>query len=232
MKKCYKCQQIKPLNDFYKSKNSKDGFQSKCIICDKNYAKSFQRKERKRQYWKENRIKIYLNQLEYNKKNKDKVKKWRHNTYLNNKVKILEQDRLYKNKRRKTDLMFNLNCKIQSAISNSLKNNKNGNHWENIVGYNLEQLKNYLQLLFTENMNWNKFLNGEISIDHILPKELFEFKDYNDPLFKICWSLKNLKPEWKINNIRKSDYLPNGRRARDLTSQEKLDYLKLLGYKI
>ncbi len=34
-KKCSKCQEIKPLNDFYKNKYEKDGYCHICSQCDK-----------------------------------------------------------------------------------------------------------------------------------------------------------------------------------------------------
>ena len=37
-------------------------------------------------------------------------------------------------------------------------------------------------------------------IDHIVPKNVFNFNSYNDIEFKACWSLENLRPIWCTNN--------------------------------
>ena len=39
-KKCDKCKQIKSINEFYKKKTSKDGFQYWCKSCLKEYKRS------------------------------------------------------------------------------------------------------------------------------------------------------------------------------------------------
>lgn len=39
-----------------------------------------------------------------------------------------------------------------------------------------------------------------------------------------------MQPLFWIDNIKKNDYLPDGRRARNLSKEEKLTYLLSLGY--
>ena len=36
-KKCNKCEKVSPKTNFYKNKNSKDGFLNECEDCSKNY---------------------------------------------------------------------------------------------------------------------------------------------------------------------------------------------------
>lgn len=89
----------------------------------------------------------------------------------------------------------------------SLKTNRSGHCWESLVGYTLEDLKQHLESLFTEGMNWsNQGVGyGKWNIDHIIPKSRFKFNSPNDPEFKECWSLSNLQPLWSSDNIRKKD---------------------------
>lgn len=41
MKSCNKCNEVKPLNEFYKNKNEKDGLQRACIECGKKRKKEY-----------------------------------------------------------------------------------------------------------------------------------------------------------------------------------------------
>jgi hypothetical protein len=44
-------------------------------------------------------------------------------------------------------------------------------------------------------------------IDHVIPVSAFNFTRAEDVDFKHCWSLKNLRPLWRKQNISKRDKL-------------------------
>ncbi len=73
---------------------------------------------------------------------------------------------------------------------------------------------------------WPKI--GQWSIDHTIAIEVFNLFDINQ--LKAAFNYKNCRPMWTIDNFKKSDFLPNGKRAYLLSKDEKLDYLKSLGY--
>ena len=52
-------------------------------------------------------------------------------------------------------------------------------------------------------MTWDKFLNGEIHIDHKIPCSYFDLSNYEEQ--KKCFNYKNLQPLWAIDNIIKSN---------------------------
>jgi len=56
-------------------------------------------------------------------------------------------------------------------------------------------------------MSWEKFMQGEIHIDHIIPKAKFDLSD-NDQ-WCACWDLPNLRPMWAKDNLKKSDKVLN-----------------------
>lgn len=98
-----------------------------------------------------------------------------------------------------------LSCRIASAMRLTLKNGSKGKqHWEDIVGYTVEQLMNHLESKFTPEMSWENY-GTYWSIDHKIPVAAFNFERPNDIDFRVCWSIKNLQPMEKLANIRKSD---------------------------
>lgn len=155
----------------------------------------------KEYYWQHREEELAKNRERY-QKNKEQKRQYR----LKNLNKIKEQQRLYrernKEKLKAYDKLRNEKNKINRCFSHSLsyslKGAKADRHWEDLVPYNLEQLKQHLEEQFDENMNWNNY--GEWHIDHIIPQDTFEIKSEQDEQFKICWSLYNLRPLWKKDN--------------------------------
>ena len=82
-----------------------------------------------------------------------------------------------------------------------MRGNKNGHHWEDLVGFTLADLIRHLEALFIAGMTWDNY--GEWHIDHIIPISAFNFSSADDYDFKRCWALSNLQPLWKVDNIRK-----------------------------
>lgn len=111
----------------------------------------------------------------------------------NRKQKQKDYIREYYNRRRKTDLKFNLKGKMGTAICYSLKGNKKGRHWENLVGYKLKDLIKHLKKTMPEGYNWRDYLEGKLHIDHIIPISAFNYEKPEHTDFKRCWSLNNLR---------------------------------------
>ena len=98
----------------------------------------------------------------------------------------------YNSKRRK-DNIYRLSCNISKAINYALHGIKAGRHWELLVSYNLQNIKEHLESQFTPEMSWDNY-GSYWEIDHIIPQNLFNITDENCLDFKICWSLINLRP--------------------------------------
>jgi|SRR6478752_3415134 len=91
-----------------------------------------------------------------------------------------------------------------AAICHSLQGRtKGGRSWEALLGYTTEELRDHLARQFLRGMTWENY--GEWHVDHILPVSSFTFETADDPEFKACWALTNLRPMWAADNIRKSD---------------------------
>lgn len=139
--------------------------------------------------------------LTNHEKEKEKAKRWR----LANPEKTKEIIRL-SNKKILSTPKGRLNNSVSSAIGQSLRGNKNGGHWEDLVGYTLEHLKKHLEKQFDEHMSWDNY-GSYWWIDHIVPISKHHFETAKDLDFQRCWNLKNLRPLEKIANIIKKDKL-------------------------
>jgi len=154
---------------------------------------AYKNKEKQKQYHKQWEVNNKEHRKEYMKKYN---KQWKINNneyykqyYQENK----EHRNEYKNKKHKTDLKFNLNHRISSAIRKSLKGNKAGKHWESLVGYTVKDLINHLKTTLPPHYTWQDYLEGKLHLDHIIPKSVFNFTKYTHIDFRNCWSLSNLQ---------------------------------------
>lgn len=94
-----------------------------------------------------------------------------------------------------------LNDRVRSAIYRNLKKKRLSSSWDEVFGYSIEGLRVHLERQFLSGMTWED--SGAWHIDHIIPVCLFSYEDENDPEFRACWALTNLRPLWAIDNIKK-----------------------------
>ena len=90
-------------------------------------------------------------------------------------------------------------------IWTALRENKSERHWEDLVPYTLQELKQHIESQFTSEMTWDNY-GTYWEIDHIIPQNTFNFTSEKDIEFKMCWSLPNLRPlEKSLNRKRPKD---------------------------
>jgi len=56
----------------------------------------------------------------------------------------------------------------------------------------------HIERQFTKGMSWDNI--DKWHIDHIVPVSSFKFETPDDPDFKACWALTNLRPLWAKEN--------------------------------
>ena len=91
---------------------------------------------------------------------------------------------------------------ISCLIWQALKYNGESPTVTKMLGYTIAELRVHIERQFTKKMSWEKFMQGEIHIDHIHPKKLFDLSNPDE--WRSCWSLPNLRPMWAKENISKS----------------------------
>lgn len=130
--------------------------------------------------------------------NKEKQKEAEKKYIENNREKIREKWRRQGktiNKRLRDTLNHRLSEMFQSQ--RSYKKNKTLQY----IDCNLEFLKKWFEFQFETDMTWENY--GDWHIDHVLPCTYFDLHIEEDQ--KQCFNWKNLRPCWKLENIKKGD---------------------------
>lgn len=144
--------------------------------------------------------------LRWARANKDRVNENLREWHKNNPEKS-KAIRTRNNKKIRSTAQGQLSVKMSSRICLSLQKKKNNQRWLELVDFTLKQLKRHIEKQFTEDMSWERYMKGEIHIDHKIPVSAFNYETPEDIDFKKCWSLKNLQPMWAKKNQSKGDKL-------------------------
>ncbi len=217
LKKCSKCKEYKEYSNFGINKHKRKGIEGKCKICQLLHGRTYREnnkerlKENNRESRKRNVLKIKERKKIYNEKpiNKERLNRKRRERY-------------------KHDLNFKLLLNLRGRMTVMLRGLNKSDTTQNLLGCTIDEFKAYLSSQFDCNMNWDNYGINGWELEHILPCELFNLIDERQQ--RVCFNYKNLKPLWHDINRSKQDKLDNGRFARDMNTQERLDYLKSKGY--
>ena len=229
-KHCYRCNKNLLLNMFNKSSGARDGLNYMCIICKKEYKKASYQKQKEiiSQRRKENTDYHleYLKRKESYNKNPEKREKYLENKRIGNRkyrIKNKEKCQAYAKsrreesnrkevQRRKNNEHIRIAHNLRSRINIALKTNiitplnkiKKANNTEKLLGCSFEELKIYLQSLFTEGMSWENYGINGWHIDHIKPCASFNLENEKEQYE--CFNYKNLQPLWAKDNLIKSSH--------------------------
>ena len=187
------------------------------------------RSSKKRALEKPEEIKKWM--TEYRLKNKVKLKKKRHQNYVdnkeksnnqsnewikNNKERFLEWRRAYEktpevrakinaryNKRVKEDAIFRIRRNLKVRIYEYIKDGKGRKYgtMKELLGCDWKFFKLYIENKFQPGMNWNNY--GKWHIDHVVAISKFNLALKSEQ-FKSCHHT-NLQPLWAIDNMKKGD---------------------------
>ncbi len=133
------------------------------------------------------------------------VKKRKAIFYRKNKKSVNESGRIYKNKKRKSDLNYRLRDNLRARLRGAIKNNQKSGSAVQDLGCSIDFLKVYLENKFVEGMSWSNYGNrrGQWSIDHMIPLSKLDLAD-RQQLLKAC-HFSNLQPLWHVDNVTKSN---------------------------
>jgi hypothetical protein len=228
MKSCIKCENVFEINsiNFYKCKTSKDGFDSKCKNCKKEYDKEYILSNKEIRYnkcreWnklnKEKLVKSTQNWIQNNQERHKEIKKNAFKKYISdpeNKNKRREYDRKYVKQKRQNNIEYKIKDSVRSMINYHLKERKNESTVE-YLGCSIKEYIIYLENMFLQEMNWENY--GIVwEIDHKTPLSTFDltqegnmYEAFNyqntQPLFKTTEIAENFGYINQIGNRNKSN---------------------------
>jgi len=192
MKICSKCEIEKPLNEFYRNKNTPDGYKYHCKLCLKVKEKL------QNANWYQNNIEY---RVEYSKKYRDDNRDWIREKgrqhYKENKPAKLQYN-LKRHHERKHDPLYRLKKNVRSLIR--LKIVEGGytkkSKVQDILGCTFEEFKLHIESQFEPWMTWDNYgnpkdgiveLNKTWDIDHIIPtssaiteEEVLNLNEFNN----------------------------------------------------
>ena len=226
-RKCTKCGEVKPATPefFHAYKRSPDGRRSVCRVCraKDNIEHNKEYTAKKRAHYAENKDRLLAITHENYVKNAEQRREYARDQHWKNRDRNLKRMRNYLAKNREVlnerrrpksikrfhelygnDLAYTLTHRVGALVRRTLRfNKKKDGKMKEILGYSFDELRQHIEKQFSEGMNWDKFLSGEIHLDHKIPINFFKPQSVDDPAFKECWSLDNLQPLWASDNLSK-----------------------------
>jgi len=218
-KKCVKCFEEKELSGFTKDNRREYGVTGVCLICRNLRRKTLEStnpeeyKKKRKKYTNEKKVEISQQRKGYYQNNKFRFQEsqkrrrkenpekfnyyWKSEEHRKKRIKSACESY---SKRLKTDGNLRMIKNLRTRLKNYMKqkNYRKEKGFFEIVGLSPEDLKIYIENLFTEGMCWEK-IGNEIHIDHIIP--LSTAKD-EEELYKLS-HYTNLQPLWAKDNLAK-----------------------------
>ncbi len=167
-KRCSRCGETKRVSEFGRHKGRSDGLNYHCKEC------------------------LNARQREYNQRPYVKVRKRAAQTARMRKAR---QSTGFRYRHWARDPKTRLNNYMRFWVYHSLGRGKHGWQWESLVGYALDDLIAHLETHFTDGMSWDNF--GDWEVEHVVSWKEFDYTSAEDPSFRECWALSNLKPAWR-----------------------------------
>lgn len=201
----------------------------------------------KRRFYQRNKAEIQASQKAYRETEHGKLKQrqWLENARKNPEYRQMEKikretlvqrpeykarQNAWARQRRHTNPEYRLGFTIRNAINSRIDDKTERLHAEELIGCTIEEYRLHIEQHWLEGMDWDNrgTGKGKWSIDHIVPCKLFDLTQH--PHQRACFKYMNVRPLWNEENSSKVDRLPDGRRARSLSAEEKRVALINLGF--
>ena len=225
---CTRCKVSKPATAefFHAKKKSPDGRREVCRVCRAaDHAEHRdERLPKRREHYQANKERLCATVRAYYAENAEAQRQRALERHYRNHEARLAKMREYQaanadalNERRRpksraafharygTDLEFTLKHRVRALLRVTLQKGRSGRRMAELLGYTADELRAHLERQFTKGMSWERFMAGEIHIDHIIPVATFGIIEEDSDAFRQCWALPNLRPAWAKDNISRQD---------------------------
>lgn len=217
LKKCKKCAEEKPFEEFHNHACYRDGKALYCIPCNRTMMKPKTKEQAIRdskKYKLANPEKVKVFWANYYAKNKESLREKRaiydktptgkaklKARSIRNKAKVNAQRReRRKNPTPKMVLVKSLRDRFYKVIIRC-KNGTKHKSCMKLIGCDFDTFKLHIESQFVEGMNWTNHGNGDNkwNIDHIKPLVTFNLHDLKEQ--ELAFHYTNLRPLWFMENM-------------------------------
>ncbi len=201
MKKCTKCKEEKPLENFSKDKTAKDGMNGYCKVCSKINNQT-SKKKLKNKEWRDRNGREYGK--EWRKHNPSYNEEYFQKYYEKNKDELIKYVVKYQKDRRKNDPLFKLINGIRNNITLSFKRALKGAYNKksksiDILGCLHKDFIQHISSQFKEGMTLENY--GKWELDHKIP---ISSAQNEEDIIRLC-HYTNYQPLWIEDNRKKSN---------------------------
>lgn len=174
MKKCSKCGEVKPLEEFNKDKSRKDGRQVRCRECEKQRNRQYNKvnreqiAERKKQYHQDNREKQLEQNRQYHQDNRKKIAERKKQYCEANREKIVKRKKEYYQANRKQIAEYSKQYRKDNKEACKLREQKRRAREANAAGHCTPE---QLQARFDYHGNRCVYCGSEenLTLEHMVP---------------------------------------------------------------
>lgn len=212
-RRCTKCDEWKPLSEFYTARNGAFGVKANCKSCELEAGK-------RRREADVDAARAYANA--HYLKHRDRYRQVANDNYWKDPEKAKAASRLWRaenpdaireinarqEQKRLSTVRGRLQVRMRAGMRRGLaEGSKAARRTFDLLGYTVDELRAHLESLFLDGMTWENY--GKWHIDHIVPLSAHNYETPDDIDFKRAWALSNLQPLWAIENIKKGAKLAN-----------------------
>ncbi|KAF0136970.1 MAG: hypothetical protein FD152_776 [Xanthobacteraceae bacterium] len=222
-KQCSKCKEWKHRSEFHYSSKSKSKMSSACIECDREKGRAYylantervlartkrlreenpeRKKANSRAWYERNRERRYARSKAWRQANPERSREYGQRHHKKNPGAARER-----NRKRSSTPAGKLERAIRARVWKGLISGGKVDKTFRALGYTPQDLREHLEKQFSPGMTWDNYGHRGWHVDHIIPLSAFNYEKTTDIDFKRAWALKNLRPLWADENLRKSNRL-------------------------
>lgn len=199
---CTVCKLEKARDCFYKDNRLSHGLKVECKDCFKERWERPENREKHRLVQARRREDPSKKAIDY-----ATTKQWV--SVPENKASVRTYLNAYQTRRYREDINFKLGVLLRRRLSDAIRKGFKGGSAVRDLGCSIEKLKEHLESKFTDGMTWDNHGHGrdKWNIDHIMPMAAFQLESRQHVL--LACNYLNLQPLWFIENVRKSNRIPD-----------------------